>query len=88
MSDGLRRINFPLDAGQIEPAVVSHKVGDGFEPAFDERLVVADDCDAERGDLLAVVMVDFGDGHVEPALQSADYGFYDAALLLERADTL
>ncbi len=88
MGAGLRRINFAFDIAKIEPAVVAHKAGDGFELTFNKGFVVARDCDSENGDFLAVVVVDFGNGYVEPALQPANYGFYDAALLFERADTL
>ena len=88
MDAGLRRINFAFDVIEIESAVVSHKVGDGFELAFDETFIVADNGDAESGDFLTVVMVNFGNGGVEPALQPADDGFDDAAFFFQRADTL
>ena len=85
---GLRRINFSFDVEQVEPAVVTHKIGDGFKLAFDKGFVVADDGDAERGDFLAVVVVNLGNGYVEPALQTAYDAFDDAAFFFQRADTV
>ena len=88
LKTGLNAECFSFDGAEVESAVVSHKMGDGFELAFDKGFVVARNCDTERGDLFAVIMVDFRNGYVEAALQPADDGFDYAALLLERADTL
>ena len=84
----LRRINFSFDCAEVEPAVVAHKGCDGFELAFDKGFVVTDDGDAESSDEFAVVVVNFGNGYIEPALQSSDDAFDNAALFFERADTL
>ena len=56
--------------------------------AFDKGFVVADDGDAESGDDFAVVVVNFGNGYIESALQPADYAFDDAAFFFQRADTV
>jgi hypothetical protein len=80
--------SFPLDCSEVEPAVVTHKGCDGFELALDKGIIIADHGDADGGDKLAVVVVNFGNGYVEPALQPADYAFDDAALLFERADAM
>lgn len=77
-----------FDCAEIEPAVVAHKIGDGFELAFDKGFVVANDGDAESGDDFAVVVVNFGNGYIEPALQPADYAFDDAAFFFQRANTV
>ena len=79
---------FAFDCAEVEAAVVSHKSYDGFELTLDKGVVVADDGDAEGGDDFAVVVLDFGDGDVEAALQAADNAFDDAALILERFDTV
>jgi hypothetical protein len=85
---GLRRINFAFDCSEVEPAIVAHKIGDGFELAFDKGFIVADDGDAESGDDFAAVVVNFGNGYIEPALQSADNAFDNAAFFFQRADTV
>ena len=88
MGVGLHWINFSFDCAEVEPAIVTHKIGDGFELAFDKGFVVADDGDADSGDDFAVVVVNFGNRDIESALQTADYAFDDAAFFFERADTL
>jgi len=80
--------SFTLDCAEVEPAVVTHKSRDGFELAFDKRIVVADDGDTDGGDKLAVVVVNFGNRDIESALQPADDAFDDTAFFFQRADTV
>jgi len=87
-SDELRAEGFAFNAAEIESAVAAHKVSDGFELAVDEGCVIAGDGDAEDGYFFAVVVVDFGNGYIESALQSPDYAFDNAAFGLQRTDTL
>jgi hypothetical protein len=88
MGAGLYRINFTFDCAEVEPAVVAHKIGNGFELAFDKRFVVADDSDTESSDEFAVVVVNFGNRNIESALQPADDAFDDTAFFFQRADTV
>ena len=53
-----------------------------------KRDVVADHGDADHSGAVVVLVVDFRDGDVEPALEPADDALDDAPLGLERPDPL
>ncbi len=44
--------DFAFEWTEVESAVVAHKMSDGLELAFDKGFIVADDGNAEGGDLL------------------------------------
>ena len=73
---------------EIEPAVVAHETNDGVELTVYELSVVADDCNADNGDALAVLMIDFRDRDVESALEPPDDALDNAPLFLERCHAL
>ena len=68
---------------EVEPAVVAHKAEDCIELLVDELSIVADHGNTQNGDTFAVLVVDFGNRDIEPALEPPDKAFNDAPLALE-----
>jgi len=50
---------FAFDSSEIEPAVVAHKTDNRIELLIDELRLVADNCNPDNRDVLAVLMIDF-----------------------------
>ena len=63
---------FSFDLPEEEPPVVPHKIKNRIELFIDKAGLVADNSNTENGYALAVLMVDFGDRDIEPALEPAD----------------
>ncbi len=58
---------FPFDLAQVESAIPLHKAYDCIELTVYKAAVVADDGYAYNCAHFAVIMVNFGDGDIEPA---------------------
>ena len=71
-----------------ETPVIPHKIKNSVELAFYELSLVADDCDADNRDALAVLVIDFRDRDIEPALEPPDDTLDDTSLSLERSHAL
>ena len=69
---------------EIESAIVAHKINDGVKLLVYEVGVVADYWYTDDSTGLVVLMVNFWDGDIEPALQSADQAFNDTSFSFER----
>ena len=70
-----------------ETPVLPHETDDCVKLAVYELCLVADYCNADNRDALAVLMIDFRDGDVESALEPADHALDNAPLALERSHT-
>jgi len=78
---------FALDLSEKEPAVIPHKIENRIELLLDEAGVVADNCNADNRDILAVLVIDFRDRDIEPALEPTDDALDNAPLALKARDT-
>ena len=67
-----------------ESPVVAHKTEDRIELLIDKLSIVADNCNPDDSDGFAVLIIDFGDRDIEPALKPPDHALDDTPLALER----
>ena len=75
--------SFSFDFSEVESSVIVHEVNDGVELTVYERRFVGDYHYRHNGRGLVVVMIDFSDGDVEPALEAADEALYYAPFFLQ-----
>ena len=69
---------------EIKSAVSLHKINNGIELPVDETAVIGHCCYCKAGTGFIVLMVNLGNGNIEPVFQSADDALYDTSLSLKR----